>query len=240
MSNLDLLNQFDFPQVAREDFISKGLIGRSVDRNVTDFQMAGYDKGVSYRFFVTPVKNEVKSEECDMEINDEVKMIEWFVNRKNKITERVRFLPPQLLKFNKLGECTGGAYKEAYLRFEAGLGVEGLPISRWEKASVAQVATLNSEGIHTVEQFAAMPRDRVEGRFPKELVKLFHEAVQFVNRNSPVMQDMEKHAAEILALKQENAKLHTVVEGLVAQATKAEKKKAKSSKLDETSEETEQ
>lgn len=206
-----ILDQYDFPQVAREDFISKGLIQKQIAPNVSEFQMAGHDRGLAYRFFLEPIKNEVKSEDADMEINDEVEMIQWFKDRKNKPVERVRMLPNELLKFNKFGECTGGLYKEAYINFKKGLTTAGLPIDRWGKLGVGDCATLKSEGIHTVEQFAALPKDRVEGRFPKSLVQAFNEAIHFVNKQNATA-DIKPFADEMLAMKQELAKLRSQLE----------------------------
>lgn len=208
---MNLLDQFDFPQVAREDFISKGLVQKALAPNVSEFQMAGHDKGLAYRFFLEPIKNEVKSEASDMEINDEVEMIQWFKDRKNKPVERARMLPKELLKFNKIGECVGGQYQEAYLNFKKGLTSTGLPIDRWGKLTIGECATLKSEGIHTVEQFAALPKDRVEGRFPKNLVQAFNEAIHFVNKQNATA-DVKPFADEMLALKQEIAKLKSQLE----------------------------
>lgn len=203
---MNILDQYDFPQVAREDFISKGLIQKQIAPNVTEFQMSGHDKGLAYRFFIEPVENEVKSKAADMDMNDEVEMIQWFKDRKNKPVERARFLPKELLKFNKFGECTGGLYQDAYLRFKQGLTTTGLPLERWNKVSIGQVATLKSEGIHTVEQFAALSSDRVEGRFPKDLVQAFNQAVHFVNKQNATA-DVKPFADEMLLMKQEMAKL---------------------------------
>lgn len=222
----DLLNQFNFPDVAREDFINKGLVAKQIAPMVNSYEMQGSDRGVAYRFFIVPVKNEMKSEAADMEINDEVEMIEWFKDRKNRPTERVRFLPPQLLKFNKQGECTGGLYQEAYLRFKKGLTASGLPLERWEKLSIGQIATLKAEGIFTVEQFAALPKDRIEDRFPKDLKEAFYAAIHLVNRLN-VIEDVEKHAGEAVELKQRLAKAEQENQELREKLLgKPEKKKA--------------
>ena len=210
MTTPDILNQFAFPVEAAEDFARLGMTQRRINHSqtgtVSEFNLSGHDRGLGYRFFILAEKNLMKSEAADMEINDEVEMVEWYKSKKEKPVERVRFLPQQLLKFNKAGEVTGGLYKENYLRWKQGLGTEGLPLARWERATVGQVKTLESEGIFTVQQLAATDRQRVEGRFPKELVKLFHDAVHFVNAQAP-MENIKGHTEEVLSLKQENSKL---------------------------------
>lgn len=219
--NDSFLSQFRFPPEAMEDFINKGLTQKILDSGhggtASSFEMSGHDKGISYRFFLTPVKMEAASEEFDMELNKEVEMIEWNVTKKHRPVERVHMLPDQLLKFRKEKcpngtmltkfplECVGGALKEAYMRFREGKGALGLPLSQWNKCNQAQAATLVSEGIHTVEQLAARPRDSLD-RFPNEFKKLFEEAVHWVNAQTPMV-DIQKNAEAMMELKQILARL---------------------------------
>lgn len=246
----DFLNQFQFPPEA-QDFINSGLVQRQINSgnggSVSTFQSAGHDRGISFRFFLHPVKNEVKSEEFDMEINDEIEMIEWNVSKDFKPVERVHMIPEYFLKFRKVKglpdcngkprmvfkrpfECTGGVWKEAYIAWKEGRESLGLPLERWEKLSIAQVATLQALGVFSVQQFASMPRDRVEGRMPPDLVEAFESAIQFVNSQKP-MQDVQKYADQVLQLKQEAAardrELETLKEqmaGLLANNSTPKKK----------------
>lgn len=236
----NLLDNFEFPEVARTDFIAKGLVGRTIQSGnggvVTEFHMIGSDRGISHRYFIEAVPNRVKSELADMEINDEVEMIEWWVTKDHKPTERCKLVGEKLLKFNKQGECVGGAYRESYLRWKAGLGAEGLPIERWGKLSIGQVKTLQSEGIFTVEQFASMSRDRVEGaHFPKELKDAFQAAIYFVNAQNPTT-DIQKFVDQLAEMKHENVKkdhelqaMREQLQALIAEkhAPKAKKKTKK-------------
>lgn len=213
--SIDLINEFNFDpsirQQVAEDFVKKGLVQKRVDANVSTFESAGHDKGISYRFFIATSPNKIKSEAFDIEIHDEVEMIEWYKDRKNKPTERVTMLPPELLRFSRhknpdgSRECIGGKYKEDYLAFKAGRTSPGLPLSRWERLSLAQVNSLASAGIFTVQQFASLPRDRIEGRYPKDICEAFEDAIRFINGQKP-LEDISKFAAEVASLKQESIK----------------------------------
>lgn len=246
---MDILNQFAFPPEAKADFIEKGLVSTSLGAGVSDIQLNGFDKGVAYRFFVAAVPNKVKSEDAGIEINDEIEMIEWVKDRKNKPTERVTMLPEKLLKFRRKKnangamelvkdakgnlELIGGLYAESYKRFKEGITSPGMQISRWEKASVGQAATLASEGIHTVQQFAAMPRDRVEGRFPKSIIELFELAIQYTNREQ-ALSNVKDSVEHVLALKQEQSKLADENRILKEQLEAARSKKTKANKTEIT------
>lgn len=222
MSLPDLINQFNFPAEARADFDAMGLTQKKISSNsngsVTEYSLSGHEKGVGYRFFIHAVKNEIKSQEADLEINDDIQMVEWFKNKKEKPVERVHLLPEQLLKFRKKKnpttnqmevvfplECVGGAYADDYKRWRAGLTGTGLELSRWNKVTVGQVKTLNSEGVFTVEQFASMDRSAVEARFPKDLQKAFQDAVHFCNAQEPIA-GIKEQADKVLALEQELSK----------------------------------
>ena len=208
----DLLNQFQFPDVAMDEFINKGLNQRQLAPQVSAFEMAGHDKGVPYRFFTTEVTNKVKSEPFDVEIPDTIEMIEWYVSKKHKPTERVTMIGDKLLKFSKIKnpdgskDCIGGAYKENYLNFKKGMTAPGLPLNRWDKLSSAEVFTLVSGGVFTVQQFAALPRDIITNRFPKHLHEKFEEAILFINGQKPMI-DIHRYADEVLAARQEASKL---------------------------------
>lgn len=241
----EMLNQFQFPPEAQEFIagqLSQKVLSNSGGGRAIEFESAGHDKGMAYRFFVHQEKNQIKSEQFEMDIPDSIDMIEWIRDRDHKPTERVKLLPPQLLKFNKAGECVSGAYKEAYLAWKNGLSAPGLSLGRWEKASQADVFTLSSQGIFTVQQFASLPRDRVIGRFPESLVKLFEEAIHYVNAQNPKV-DIEAYANELLALKQERSKLTDKLEALtktveeLSSQQAAPKRRGRPKKLVEISEE---
>lgn len=238
----NILDQFEFPIEAQRDLSERGLtetVSRAVGGvgGVSNLEFSGFDKGgVAYRFFVKEVKSQEKSEVYDMEINDEIEMIQWFRDKKTKPSERVTFLPEELLKFAKkrvaIGNgntkteflrdekgnliCKSGLYAEAYKAFKAGLGAQGLPLERWGKATLAQVATLKSEGIFTVQQLAALPIDRVEGVWPKDLVILFNDAIHFVRAQEGV-NDIKPFADEMIAMKKQLSKKDDEVAELKAQ-----------------------
>lgn len=205
------------------------LTGQKVESGVTNLIAAGHDKGVAYRFFVTTVLNKVKSEEAGIDLFDEIDMIEWLRDRREKPVERVTMIGDKLLKFrrkknaaghmelvrdaNGVPELMGGLYAEDYKRFKQGLASVGLPLDRWGALSLGSVETLKSEGVFTVEQLAAMPRDRIEGRFPKSIVEAFESAIRYVNREQ-ALAPIKEHATEVMALKQANSKANDRIEAL--------------------------
>lgn len=235
------LNDFAFPIEAQEQFVNKGLTQRDISGGVSTFDMAGHDRGIAFRFFKEQVKNEMKSLAVDMEIPDEIHMIEWNVSKKHKPAERVHMIGDKLLKFRKVNgriwrdangqmECTGGLYSEQYIAWTKGLNAPGLSLSRWGKITDSQVFTLASLGIFTVEQFAAMPRNSVEGRFPKDLVEVWESSIQWLNAQEGKA-NIDKYASKIVSLEQENAKKDEAIKTLQAQMAqllseeKPEKKK---------------
>lgn len=245
----DLLSQFKFPQAAlmsgAAEFLAKGVTARAINSGgggtVNDYEMAGHDRGIAFRFFIALSPNGIKSEEFDMEINDEIPMIEWFVSKKHKPTERVHMIGDALLKFAKVKtldrdgkyqmrvrqplECTGGKLKEAFIAWQAGVQSPGLALSRWDKLSMSQVATLNSLGVYSVQQFASMPRDRVEGRMPKDLVDAFEDAIRFINAQKP-MEDVQEYANQVVLLKQKDAQREQEMAAMRAQLAALEAKNA--------------
>lgn len=268
---MSLLDDFKFPEGLDPDsknFLSQNFEVKSVGNGIGNLQASGHDtKGMAYRFYIHPVKSEVKSEEFDMEINDDVQMIQWFKDRNHKPVERVTQLPKELLTFAKRkvsdsggvakfehilsykdpvdgtekedlesvlkakgikGKliCKSGAYAENYRRFELGLGTQGLPLSRWDKISLSQIKTLENEGIFTLQQLAALPLSRVEGRFPKDLIKVFNDACHAVNAENKKA-DITPFANEVLAVRQENSKLKDALEELKTQMSMLVGKKRK-------------
>lgn len=226
---LDILNQFAFPPEAKADFIEKGLVQNRLAPGVNEFQLSGFDKGIAYRFFLEAVPNKIKSEESGIEMFDEIEHVEWLVSRKHKPVERVAFLPDGLIKFRRKRnthgqmelvrdekgnpEVVGGIWAETYKAWKAGVKSPGLALSRWGKLGVGHVATLESEGVYTVEQFASMPRDRVEGRFPKPIVEAFETAIRHVQRELG-MEAIKEQVDHVLELKQKNSKLEDELKAL--------------------------
>lgn len=235
----DLLSQFNFPPEAQEFINDQNLNSKVLSRGgggvAMEFEIAGHDRGMAIRFFTHEVENKVQSERFEMSIPDSIEMIEFIRDKKHKPVERVTMLPDQLLKFerqkfdkdgNKLPrQCVGGMYKEMYTNWKAGLSDPGLSLDRWQEASKADIFTLTAEGIFTVQQFAAMDRNRVESRFPPSLVELFNKAVRFTNSEHPV-QDIKKYADQVLKLEQDNAKKDSQLAAFAARLEELEAKAA--------------
>jgi hypothetical protein len=214
MSELD---NYVLPGDANEVLRKRGLQAQSLGDGINRL-MSGHDNGIAYRFFLHAEKNEVKSDLAGYEVNDEVEMIEWLKSRRQKPTERVRFLPEALLKFNRHGECTAGRYQEAYLRFKSGQGHVGLPIDKWDALTVGMVKTLQSEDIYTVEQYADWPEHKVRELFSKEFVDAHKKALQYIGSSDMRTRNKEQ-VDKMLELEQKYAKAMDRIESLEGSKT---------------------
>lgn len=177
---MDILDNFSLPPGAAEAIKAKGMTPREIDDGVSRF-MSGHDKGVAYRFFIAPSYNKIKSQLARYEVFDNIEMIQWFVDRRTQPTEIVKFLPEELLEFDKDGECVGGDYAEAYMAFKEGKAAPGLALSKWGVLSEGEVASLVAAKIFTVEQFAAQDRKKIEGTYPSQFIEAYERANQYVN-----------------------------------------------------------
>jgi len=168
------------PEEAREDISRLGVQAIAIGDGVSQIMMAGHDRGVAYRFFMHPVYNKTKSDELGYEVFEEEEMIEWTIDRKNRPTEYVKFLPQALLQRNRDGEIIGGRYKDAYLAWKSGKSAPGTSLRKWGLLSDAQVASLEADGLFTVEQFSELDRARVTAKYPQEFVEAYERAGQFL------------------------------------------------------------
>jgi hypothetical protein len=214
MLNNPLLDQFQFPPEAVQDLQMQNLQQIPIGSGASRF-MSGHDKGVAYRFFTKPLYNEVASKLAHYEKFDEVEMIEWLTDKFNHPTEQVRFLPEDLLHVDNLTGEIRGTYAEAYRRYKEGKAAPGTPLEKWGVFNDGEIATLSMNGIFSVEQYAALPRDRVAGKFPQAFVDAWERAAQFVNGKQNRMA-ADKQAEEMLELSRENAKLKAEFEALKA------------------------
>lgn len=197
------LDQFpDIPKQAHDDLKMKMRGGVQLEDGVQRAVISGHDGGVGYRFFRHQEYNPVKSEDAGYEVFDEIEMIQWLVDRRTKPTERVRFLPEALLRFDRHGEPRSGRYLEAYKRFKAGEDAVGTPLRRWGVLADNLIASLEAEHIFTIEQFAETPEDRVVGRFPEEFVQAWKRAQQWMGSQNVSKQygEQSQQLAEQAAL----------------------------------------
>lgn len=235
----DLTSQFVFPEEARLDIAERGgLRARGAPKlGVTQYEVGDFDKGIAYEFFVHQAKNDMASEEFDLELSDDVEMIRWIVTpRKHEPACRIVDLPPQLLKFRKVSqgknidgkllmklfrdekgelECTGGLYRESYMRWRQGISAPGLSLAKWGKLTDSEIKTLVNEGVFSVQQFASMSESRVR-MFPKNFQDRYKDAVHYTNAENPAvsLSDIKRAADQLTEQKQENAKLMSLVETL--------------------------
>jgi len=203
MINAEMLEQFPLPEVAMENFRKQNYQSSKIDDGVDMFM--AHDTGVSFRFFNHAEYNANKSKLVKYEAFDNITMIEWFVDKRNRVVEQVKFLPKELLSLDEDGVCDGGKYQETYERWLTGVNSPGMPISKWGVLSDAEAATLASVGVFSVEQLAAQPRGKMEGKYSLEIVQAFERAIQYVAGKAGRV-DLDKHADEILKLSKESAK----------------------------------
>lgn len=208
-----LLDNFALPEGAA-DAIKRSGSFKDIDDGVGVFM--AHDKGISYRFFYHADYLSEQSKALSYEKYANILMIEWFVDKKHRPTERVRFLPSELLSFDKEGNCIGGLYFQSYKAFIEGQNTPGLPLSKWGILDDASVATLSADHIFSVEQFAALPRSRVQGRYPPEIMEAFERSIQYVNGKN-IRELDSKHGDEILRLKQEAARKDNAIRELQEQ-----------------------
>lgn len=172
-------DNFNLPEQAVNDLKKQGLKTVSVEDGVSRY-MSGHTNGLAYRFFIHPEYSPVRSKIAKYEVFDEIEMVEWIIDRKNKPVERARMLPEELLDLSD-PEMPRGAMAEAYVRFKQGLSAPGTPLSKWGVLSDGEIATLAARGIFSVEQFASTARARIVGVLPDVFVQAFERAIQFVN-----------------------------------------------------------
>lgn len=206
--DIQTLQNFRLPDGAYEAIAKQQRESRPASTELSGVEMySGHTKGVPYRFFVHQEKNETRSKIARVELFDDEEMVEWIIDRGNIIPEKVRFLPPELLELDVDGEPIGGIFLENYKRWREGLSAPGTSIKRWGVPTDSQIATLTARKIFTVEQFAAMPRTKVQTVFggAPEFVELFEKAIQFVNSQQGKY-EVEEHVKEILSLKEKEEK----------------------------------
>ena len=168
------------PEAAQQDIIKNGVQSVSIGDGVNRLQMSGHDRGIAYRFENVLEYSPSKSETAGYEVFDELEVCMRFVDRKNIVPMPVCMAPRELLAFNRAGECIGGRYKESYLTWKSGKNAPGTSLRKWEVMSNADVASLEADGIYTVEQFAEWARDRITSRYPQSFVEAHTRAQQWV------------------------------------------------------------
>jgi len=224
------INQFlhAMPEAARDDIAARGVVnGVALGNGVTQLEMAGHDRGIAYRFDIVAQYNPVKSDQAGFEVFDEEEVCFRYIDRKNIIPMPVKNCPPEFLRFNRQGELVGGRYAEAYKAWKAGAKTPGLQLRKWGVLNNAEVATLEAEGIYTVEQWAEYPMARIVGRFPDEFVEAHKRAQQWVAGRA-LQEQAQAQVEENAALKAKNVELEkrlASLEGLIGEAV-AEPKKA--------------
>jgi len=210
-----LLDNFDLPGVAYEQIKARNLtLNPSSEKGISHLS-GEHSGGLPFKFFTLAEYDFVGSKIAKYEKFNNLEMIEWTVDSKNKLVARITELPTELLEFEIIGykevppsanpnhaidpyahpiygECIGGLLRDAYLRFKDGVNAPGLPLAKWGVLDDASVATLNAYGLNSVEQFAAKPKSFVmNGNFPKNIQDAYERAVFYVNGKAAKDKDNE-------------------------------------------------
>lgn len=215
------------PEAAIDHFIKQGSQVRQIGDGVNRIMPSGHTGGMAYRFYKHHIYNAKKSEEQGMEVYDDVDMIQWLKSRRSKPVEQVRFLPESLLKWNRAGELIGGRLKADYEAWQRGESAHGTPLIKWGLLSSGQVATLNSEGIFTVEQFAEKPFEQIQGKYSQTIADSHKRAKLFVAKqaNDEKVQEQLAQFAKVeeekKALEARVAKLEALLEDKTAPVAKS-------------------
>tara|TARA_R110000868_G_scaffold40127_1_gene138942 strand:+ start:308 stop:1030 length:723 start_codon:yes stop_codon:yes gene_type:complete len=237
--DLNLLEHFNLPAEAMTELSKRGLKMVEVD-GVSS--MSGHDNGVAYKFLTIQVEHKVKSDILGYKKSEPVEHIQWFIDRKNKPMERVKELPENLLRFNRLGECVGGKYQESYLRFKEGAATPGTPLDRWKEANDSDVYSLTNSGIFTVEQLAEHTKDRIQDLFGGAFNELWQKAVGEVkaNKDNSANEELLSQISElrqqlaVLTAKDDEVEIEAAddnLESIIAAAEKKAAKKVKNKKV---------
>lgn len=202
------VNQFLYamPEVAQEEITRRGVTTVSIGDGVNRLAIAGHNQGVAFYFDNVKIYNPTKSDEKGYEVFDFMETCFHIIDRKNISTMPVIMAPKELLSFNRDGDCVGGKYRDAYLRWKQGRSEPGFSIRKWEVLSDSEVATLEAEGIFTVEQYASYPRDRITARYPESFIQAHTRAQQWV-AGKELREKAGEQAEQMKVLEKQNTDL---------------------------------
>ena len=219
------------PEVAQEEIVKRGINAVSIGEGVNRWAISGHDQGVAYFFKKDLIYNPTKSETEGYEVFDEMEQVYRIIDRKNIIPAPIKMLPRELLTFNRDGVCIGGKYKDSYLNWKNGLTAPGTSLRKWDVLSDSEVASLEADGIFTIEQYAEYPRDRLTSRYPQSFIDAHVRAGQWVAGKEMRAKAGEQATkmAELEALNKDLAERLAKLE--TGQVVKAGKKKGVKNKL---------
>lgn len=208
-----ILDNFELPGGAREDINKRGLAMRPVADGIQ--KLSGHDDGMAFQFFMHDEYNQLKSKGLKCQRFDTFVMIRWLKSKRMQPTERIRFLPEELLFVDEDGVASG-RYAAAYENFKKGAQAPGLQLSNWGVLASEFVATLVAANIFTVEQLAEVPMNKIASKFPEEIRAAHERAVMYVNsKDSNKVIDLA--AEKVAELERENAKMRNEMAQMQAQ-----------------------
>ena len=157
-------------------------------------------------------------------VHDDLVMLTFYVDRKSRAKHRISVngeLTKEGQHFLDIPKI-----RDEFERWQKGLSTTGTPLRKWDSISPAQILTLETDGIFTVEQFAECSKERV-GNYPKSFHDLHDLALGFVAAKSGTV-DVSKFSETLLEQQREIDRLKELLSGRVARSAAAEEKSVKS------------
>ena len=199
-----IMDNFNLPQNVEDagarEAVNK-LMFKSIGNNVQ--VMSGHEQGTAYRFYVEKEFNGAQPKDaaeaaawkeegrvwsdsnveahCTKPIYKELDAVEFICSKSNHPTQFVKHLNWDRLQIDATGEIIGGSMADDYKRWKEGLGPQGTALETWHEIGPGTLATLQSQNILTIEQFASMPREKVKDLFPPDIVKIFEHLCDYVS-----------------------------------------------------------
>jgi len=175
----------------------------------------GNDADVGIRFFIHPEFRPAKSEIMGYDVYEDLEMIEFYVDKLNRITTMVT-------------NEHRNKYAELYNRFKQGLGSSGTMIQGWNQITPSERHMLEAQGIITVEQLAEVQDSRLAA-LPFGTAAMREKAKRHVAAQSGKL-DAEKYGDTILALQRKLAAMEEREAARLAAPTKKAKGRPKKTK----------
>jgi hypothetical protein len=170
---------------------------RKLDNNVEIFEYGSVgDLSVHFKLVAADRPNVLKSQAAGAPVFD-VREIMFISTAGDRLSKPAHIVTPDLWN-----NADFRRFKPFYEKWKAGLAFEGTQISEWDKATVADKASLIYQQIHTVEQFAAMSEDKV----PMGFRELYQKAKQQVDAKA-VNHNANNYLEQIADLRRQVEKL---------------------------------
>lgn len=209
----EVLEKFPLPAAAVDDLSRHPAAHMRNLQHGVDVMM-GHESGLP---FVIEVHAELNQRETQLAKQNRYRNVEVFKWLKSKLMKPVARVIDIIDIDKETGLAVSGdhRYVEAYNRWKTNTKTPGTSLHKWDVLDEASLATLVDSGVFTVEQFAEMPRQRVESKFPPNIVEFYDQAIFFLNAKKGHA-DVDGILAKTKELELAAAKKDSVIEQLEA------------------------